>query len=74
MRFKGAGFIRGGWGEVEGQGTGVVLGSIECITEVHKEGVAAPAEAVLDVRVRELGSVEQVGGGYSDRVTAPFGQ
>ena len=39
--------------------------------QVHQEGVAAPTEAVLDVRVRELGAVEEVLGRDMDRKTGP---
>ena len=38
----------------------------------HEEGVAAPAKAVLDVGVGELGPMEEVGSGHVDGVRAPL--
>ena len=37
---------------------GVLRGSVEGVAEVHEECVAAPLEAVLDVRVGEPSSME----------------
>ncbi len=53
-----------GWGrrweavEVKSKGRCVSSSGIESVSEVHKEGVALPAEAILDKRVRELGPVK----------------
>ena len=44
---------------------------VECVAQVYQEGVAEPVEAVLDVRVRELGAVEEVCGRDMDRMAGP---
>ncbi len=44
---------------------------VERVPEVHEECVAAPLEAILNERVRELGSVEEVGGCDPDGVSRP---
>ena len=44
---------------------------VECVAQVYQEGVAEPVEAVLDVRVRELGAVEEVCGRDTDRMAGP---
>ena len=41
---------------------GVGVSTVDGITEVHKEGRALPSQAVLDVRVRKICSVEEIGG------------
>ncbi len=41
--------------------------------EVHKEGVAAPVETILNERVRELGPMEEVCGGNADQMGRPSG-
>ncbi len=47
--------------EVKCKGCGVGTSRVESVAEVHEEGVAAPAEAILNERVGELGPVEEVG-------------
>ena len=44
---------------------------IECVAQIHPEGDDAPAEAVLNVRVSELGRVEEVSGHDVDRMARP---
>ncbi len=41
--------------EVKCEGCSVGAGGVESVSEVHEECVAAPSEAILDVRVGELG-------------------
>ncbi len=57
--------------EVEREGCGVEASGVEHVLEVHEEGVAAPSEAILNERVRELGPVEEVGGCDPDGVSRP---
>ena len=60
-------------GRVKSQcdGIGVLVCFVEHVAQVHQKGVAAPTEAVLDVRVRELGMMEEVHGRDLDRVAGP---
>ena len=44
---------------------------VDCVAQVHKEGVADPAEPCHDVVVRELFSVEQVSCCDADGVRRP---
>ncbi len=71
VRFEGLGIPPCGWIEPEGDGLRVLVGRVECVTEIHEEGVATPTEAVLDVRVGEPSPVEEVGGRDADRVAGP---
>jgi hypothetical protein len=52
-------------------GIGVSICCVERVAQVHQKGVAAPTEAALDIRVRELGVVEEVCGHDTDRVAGP---
>ncbi len=56
--FEGSGVPPFWWIEAEGDGLRVLIGHVECVAEVHEEGVATPTEAVFDVRVGESSSVE----------------
>ena len=60
-------------GRVESQcdGIGVLVCFAERVVQVHQKGVAAPTKAVLDVRVRELGTMEEVHGSDPDRMAGP---
>ncbi len=75
--FVGLGWSKVGWGwraeavEVECEGCGVGTSRVESVAEVHEEGVAVPLEAILNERVGELGSVEEVGGCDPDGVSQP---
>ncbi len=60
--------------EAEGDGFGVLIRRVEGVAQVHEECVAAPPEAVLDIRVREPSSVEEVGGGDANGVAGPCEQ
>ncbi len=77
--FVGLGWSKVGWGrqveavEVEREGCGVGASRVERVAEGHEEGVAAPLEAILNERVREFGSVEEVGGCDPDGVSQPSG-
>jgi hypothetical protein len=51
-------------------GIGVLVCCVERVAQVHQKGVTVPTEAVLDIRVRELGA-EEVCGRDMDRVTGP---
>ncbi len=44
--------------EVEIEGGCVRLSGLECIPKIHEEGVATPAEAILDEGAGELGLVK----------------
>ncbi len=44
--------------EVKGKSCGVRAGGVECVVEIHEEGVAPPSESVLDEEVGELFTVE----------------
>ena len=44
---------------------------IECVTQVYKKCVAVPAEAILNERIREACTVEEVRGRDADRVAGP---
>ena len=57
--------------EAEGDGFGVLVRRVEGVAQVHEECVAAPPEAVLDIRIREPGAVEEVGGGDANGVAGP---
>ena len=50
-------------------GVGVV--TVDGIAEVHEEGRAPPSQAGLDVGVREVCSVEEVGGCDADGMGRP---
>ncbi len=66
--FSGAGgevLVRFGWSlggkgrqvkavKVKSEGGRVRSSGVECISKIHEEGVAAPAEAILDERVGNL--------------------
>ncbi len=62
--FVGLGWAKVGFGrqveavEVECEGCGMGASGVERVSEVHEESVAAPTEAILNERLRELGSVE----------------
>ena len=60
--------------EAEGDGFGVLICHVEGVAQVHEECVAAPQEAVLDIRVREPSSVEEVGGGDANGMAGPHEQ
>ena len=60
--------------EAEGDGFGVLICHVEGVAQVHEECVAAPQEAVLDIRVREPSSVEEVGGGDTNGMAGPHEQ
>ncbi len=49
------------------------MSRIESVAEVHKEGVATPAETILDGGVGELGPMEEVCCCNADRVERPSG-
>ena len=53
---------------------GVLVSRVEGFVQVHEECVAAPQEAVLDIRVREPSSVEEVGGGDANGMAGPHEQ
>ena len=38
----------------------MLQGCLECVAEVHEEGIAAPMETVLDEGIRESCTVEEV--------------
>ncbi len=59
--------------EVKGEGWGVGSSGVERVSEVHEECVAAPPEAILNERVIELSSMEEVGGGDPNGVGRPSG-
>ncbi len=71
----GFGWTKVGWGrqveaeEGKREGCGVGSSGVERVLEVHEERVAAPLEAILNERVRELGMVEEVGGCDPDGVS-----
>ncbi len=44
----------------------VLRGRVEGVAEVHEVCITAPLETVLDVRVREPCTVEEIGCCYSD--------
>ena len=44
----------------------VLVGCVEGILQIHKECVAVPSEVVLDIRVGELGMIEEVLGHEAD--------
>ena len=41
----------------EGYCVRVLFRRVECVAQIHEEGVAAPAQAILDVGVQKPGSV-----------------
>ena len=45
---------------------GVLRGHLEGVVEVHEECIAVPPETVLDIRVREPCTVEEIGCRYVD--------
>ncbi len=49
----------------------MLVSSIKCVPEIHKEGVALPTESILDEGVRELRAMEEVCRRDADRVRAP---
>ena len=57
--------------EVDVDCLGMGVGTVDGIAEVHEEGRAPPSQAGLDVGVREVCSVEEVGGCDSDGVGRP---
>ena len=56
-------------GDVDG--LGVRVSTVNGVAEVHEEGRALPAQAGLDVRVREICAVEEVCGRDSNGVGRP---
>ena len=71
MRFERSCEPPDGWFESQDDGIGVLFCCVERVAQVHQKGVAAPTEAVLDIRVRELGAVEEVHGRDTDRMAGP---
>ena len=67
--------VRGLWlfffAEVDVDGLGVCVSTVNGVAEVHEEGRALPTQAGLDVRVREVCAVEEVCGRDSDGVGGP---
>ena len=58
VQFEGSGVLPC-WGiESEGDGLRVLVGRVECVAEIHEEGIASPTEAVFDVSVGEPSAVE----------------
>ena len=49
--------IRYGRAAAEGNCLCVLVCHVECVVQVHEEGVAAPAQAVLDVGIQKPGTV-----------------
>ena len=47
--------------QVNVDGLGVSIRGIDGVAEVHEEGLALPTQARLDVGVREVGSVQEIG-------------
>ena len=41
------------------------------VSQVHEEGVALPAQAILDEGVQEMGPMQQIGCSDSNGVRAP---
>lgn len=71
VRFEGSGVLPC-WGiESEGNGLRVLVGRVECVAEIHEEGIASPTEAVFDVSVGEPSAVEEIRGRDADRVAGP---
>lgn len=71
MGFEWPGTPPCGWIESEGDGLCVLVSRVEGIAKVHEEGVAAPPEAVFDVRVGEPCAMEEVGSSDANRVAGP---
>jgi len=44
---------------------------VECVGQIHRESVAAPIQAVLDVGIREPGAIEEVCGCDANGVAGP---
>ena len=50
-----------GWRvETQCDGCHVLVSRIECVAQVHKKSVTAPAEAILNERIREVRPVEEI--------------
>jgi hypothetical protein len=49
MQFEGSGYAPVGWVESKCDGFRVLVCHVECVAQVHEEGVAVPPKAVLDV-------------------------
>jgi hypothetical protein len=58
MGLEGTRQISSGWIEPQGDSLSVLSSSVECVAWVHEECIAVLAQAVLDVRVREVNLVE----------------
>ena len=71
MRFIGSRESPDGRVESQCDGVGVLACCVERVAQVHQEGVAVSTKAVLDIRIRELGSMEEVRGCDADRVAGP---
>ena len=71
VRFEGSGAPSCRGIESEGDGLRVLIGRVECVAEIHEEGIALPTEAVFDVSVGEPSAVEEIRGRDADRVAGP---
>ncbi len=57
--------------KVKNEGGSVGTGQVECVAKVHEEGVAVPAETVLDERVGEFCAMEEICGRDADGMCRP---
>ena len=69
--FEESGEVPGRRVETQGYGCRVLVSRIECVAQVHKKFFAAPAEAILNERIQETRTVEEVRGRDTDRVAGP---